>query len=131
MAAQQGAFQSDAFQSGLLGPPPIYVWPFQSDAFQYAVGGGPTPVAAAAAQLLLTPMNPYALPWHVWVAVAALDLAETGYNLPLGAGEERLWQQWATELLQVPELVELGVQSPLPYGDDWRAWAATLHSLTA
>ena len=83
------------------------------------------------ALLLLTPMNPYALTWEAWVAVATLDLAETGYNLPPSAGVERLWQQWATELLQVPELVELGVPSPAPYGDDWRAWAATLHSLTA
>lgn len=78
----------------------------------------------------LTPMNPLALDWATWSALATLDLAETGYNLP-GAVPERQWQNWANELLYIPDLVELGVPSPLPFGDDWRGWAATLHSITA
>ena len=79
---------------------------------------------------ILTPMNPTFLTWEAWSTAAALDLTETGYNA-VGAVSERQWQTWANELLYIPDLVELGCPSPLPYGDNWRGWAAALHTLTA
>ena len=63
------------------------------------------------------------MPWSDWVGIASLDLG-AAYNLP-SAVPEALWQSWATELLNIPEFVELGVPSPRSFGADWRAWAAS------
>lgn len=68
--------------------------------------------------------TPYAgMAWGSWVGVVTLELGGA-YNVP-SAVPEALWQSWATELLNIPELVELGVSSPDAFGTDWRAWAAS------
>ena len=69
----------------------------------------------------LTMLNPLGISWASWAGGVAQDLSPV-YNIP-NPGEEDLWQQWATELLNIDAVAELGVPDPRGF-QDWRQWAA-------
>jgi len=71
--------------------------------------------------LSITVTNPGGLSWPVWAGLVTQELLG-GYNLP-NPGNEGLWQLWATELLNIPGLVELGLPDPRTFGKNWRGWA--------
>lgn len=75
-----------------------------------------------ATQLSFTLSNPELLTWELWAGMISQDLASS-YNLP-NPGEEGSWQLWAAELLNIPELEQLGLPDPRGFGLDWRRWAA-------
>jgi hypothetical protein len=66
--------------------------------------------------------RPEGLEWGAWSVYVLTELSN-GYTLP-NPVDEGLWQAWATELLNIAGISELGVADPRSFGEDWRAWAA-------
>ncbi len=71
--------------------------------------------------LSLTVGDPSQLTWRVWAGLVTQELLGS-YNLP-NPGDEGLWQLWATELLNIPGLVELGLPDPRAFARSWQEWA--------
>lgn len=63
--------------------------------------------------------DPRGVTFMRWASLLSESLAQ--YNVPSPVSEG-LWQEWATTLLAVPEITELGVASPSAFRD-WRVWA--------
>lgn len=76
----------------------------------------------------LTVFNPLQMTWEQWSSQVVIDLS-TQYNLP-NPVEEGLWQRWATELLTIPGLSELGLPDPSAFAS-WQAWAAAFTQIAA
>jgi len=125
MAFQQNAFQPDAFQVGPRSASATVIWPWQSDAFQFWGGIGPTPPTpeVVASSTILIP-DPRYLDWEIWSGQTLLSALGV-YNLP-NPVDEGLWQAWATELLNITGFASRGSPDPRGYGEDWRAWAMAL-----
>ena len=78
--------------------------------------------------LPLTVSDPAQLSWPVWAGLVNQEL-QGSYTLP-NPGAEGLWQSWATELLNIPGLAELGLPDPRQFGLDWRGWAVAFTMAT-
>lgn len=71
--------------------------------------------------------NPFWTPWQIWAA----DLCEqlSSYNAPRPR-DEADWATWAADVCALPEIAELGVQTPEKFAG-WREWGAALLQVIA
>jgi len=67
-------------------------------------------------------LDPRGLTFDRWASLLTEELA--AYNVP-NPGPEDSWFNWACSLLEVPELVSLGLIDPRGF-IGWREWAEQL-----